>query len=437
MAADHAPDRGGRLGPGVAEPVRGGRREADGVVRDQLVGVEADVDHQPAGLHHAELLAGVAHEGALARRAAARGVGDVQELDAGEGAGRQATPVHAGLELERLVLAGALEGEEPLGLAPAGDHHRAVAVVGRKAPVGAGALRRCPGEQPVERGVQQVDDVEQLAHRRLRLAGLDLRQRAGADPEAPRHLAQRHALAPPLGDLPRGDVLIDGDKIATVAPEVDADAEVIDATGKIVIPGFVDTHRHTWEAAIRGGAPNATLDDYFVDVLDTFAPLYRPEDVYASNLAGSLECINAGITTLVDWSHINNTPEHPDAAVSALKETGIRAQYAYGSANTSLADYWYESKLVIPADDVRRVRGAYFSSDDSLLTMALATRGTGFCVDDVVRAEWGMARELGLPITVHVGMGRVAGRFGMISKLAELGLLGPDTTYIHCCYFSE
>jgi 5-methylthioadenosine/S-adenosylhomocysteine deaminase len=242
---------------------------------------------------------------------------------------------------------------------------------------------------------------------------------------------------PQLGDLPTGDVLIDGDKIETVAPSVDADAEVIDATGKIVIPGFVDTHRHTWEAAIRGCAPDATLDDYFVEVLDTFAPVYRPDDVYASNLAGSLECINAGITTLVDWSHINNTPEHPDAAISALQETGIRAQYAYGSANTSLADYWFESKLAIPADDVRRVRGAYFSTDDQLLTMALATRGTGFCIDDVVRAEWGMARELGIPITVHVAMGRVAGRFAMVKKLGELGLLGPDTTYIHCCYFSD
>jgi 5-methylthioadenosine/S-adenosylhomocysteine deaminase len=242
---------------------------------------------------------------------------------------------------------------------------------------------------------------------------------------------------PALGDLPKGDVLIDGDAIATVAPQVDADAEVLDASGKIVIPGFVDTHRHTWEAAIRGCAPNATLDDYFVEVLDTFAPVYRPEDVYASNLAGALECLNAGITTLVDWSHINNTPEHPDAAIRGLQEAGIRAQYAYGSANTSLADYWYESKIAIPADDVRRVRETYFSSDGGLLTMALATRGPGFCIDDVVRAEWGLARELGIPITIHVAMGRVAGRFGMINMLNGLGLLGPDTTYIHCCYFSD
>lgn len=242
---------------------------------------------------------------------------------------------------------------------------------------------------------------------------------------------------PTIGDLARGDVLIEDDSIALVEPDINADADVIDATGCLVIPGFVDTHRHTWEASIRGCAPNATLDDYFVEVLDTFAPLYRPEDVYAANLAGAMECLNAGITTLVDWSHINNTSEHPDAAIRALRETGIRAQYAYGSANTSLADYWFESKIAIPSEDVRRVRETYFSSDDGLLTMALATRGPGFCLEEVVRAEWALARELALPITVHVAMGRLAGRFAMIEQLHRLGLLGPDTTYVHCCYFSE
>ena len=242
---------------------------------------------------------------------------------------------------------------------------------------------------------------------------------------------------PQVGDLPTGDVLIDGDTIAGVEPSIDADAEVVDCTGRVVIPGFVDTHRHTWEAAIRNCAPNATLDDYFVEVLDTFAPLYRPEDVHASNVAGSLECLNAGITTLVDWSHINNTPDHPDAAVQGLQETGIRALYAYGSANTSIEKYWYFSPEAIPGDDVRRIRDTYFSSDSGLLTMGLATRGPGFTQDQVVQSEWGLARELGIPITVHVNMGRLAGRYAMVEQLDRLGLLGPDTTFIHCCYFSE
>ncbi|WDV55925.1 amidohydrolase family protein [Streptomyces coeruleorubidus] len=245
------------------------------------------------------------------------------------------------------------------------------------------------------------------------------------------------SMDPAVGDLPQGDVLVEDGRIVDVRPEISADAEVLDMTGRIVIPGFVDTHRHTWEAPIRGVAPDATLDDYFVDILDTFAPLYTPEDVYAANLAGALECLNAGITTLVDWSHINNTPDHPDAAIQGLAESGIRAQYAYGSANTSLADYWFESKIAIPADDVRRIRARHFASDDGLLTMALATRGPGFCVSDVVASEWALARELGIPITVHVAMGRLAGRFGMVKQLHGTGLLGPDTTYVHCCYLSE
>ena len=242
---------------------------------------------------------------------------------------------------------------------------------------------------------------------------------------------------PNLGDIPDGDVLIEGDTIAEVGTDLSADAEVIDATGNIVIPGFVDSHRHTWETAIRNCAPNATLDDYFVEVLDSFAPLYRPEDVYASNLAGALECINAGITTLLDWSHINNTPDHPDAAVRGLQESGIRAVYAYGSANTSLAGYWFNSSISIPSDDVGRVRSTYFSSDEGLLTMALATRGPGFCQEDVVREEWGMARDLGLPITIHIAMGKLAGKWSMLKQLDDLGLLGADTTYIHSCYLTD
>ncbi|HEX6232730.1 MAG TPA: amidohydrolase family protein [Jiangellaceae bacterium] len=245
------------------------------------------------------------------------------------------------------------------------------------------------------------------------------------------------SMNPDIGDLATGDVLIENGKIAAVQPSIEADAEVIDAAGRIVIPGFIDSHRHTWETAIRNSAPNSTLDDYFVEILDSFAPHYRAEDVYNSNLAGSLECLNAGITTLVDWSHINNTPDHPDAAIAALKETGIRAQYAYGSANTSLVKYWFNSSEVIPADDVKRIRDTYFSSDDGLLTMALATRGPGWCQDHVVTAEWKIARDLGLPITVHVGNGRLGGRHAMAEQLDRLGLLGPDTTYVHACYFSD
>lgn len=113
-------------------------------------------------------------------------------------------------------------------------------------------------------------------------------------------------------------------------------------------------------------------------VLDGFAVAYRPDDVYVANYMGALECINAGITTLLDWSHIQNTPDHSDPAIRGLQESGIRSVFAYGFPNTSLADWWFNSSLKTP-DDVRRVRETYFSCDDGLVNMALAMRGPGFC----------------------------------------------------------
>ena len=245
------------------------------------------------------------------------------------------------------------------------------------------------------------------------------------------------SMDPAVGDVYGGDVLLEDDRIAAVGTSLETqDADVIDATDCIVIPGFIDSHRHTWETVIRGIAPDVALGGYFDIILDQLAPAYRPEDVYAGNYLGSLEAIDAGVTTLLDWSHINNTPEHSDEAIRALRDAGLRAVYCYGNPNTSLADWWYTSTLTLP-DDLRRVRNEYFSSEDGLLTFAVATRGPGFCTPEVVRHDWELAREVGAPISVHVGMGPYAGRFAMVKQLSDLGLLGADTTYIHCNYLSD
>ncbi len=245
------------------------------------------------------------------------------------------------------------------------------------------------------------------------------------------------SMDPRIGDIYGGDVLIEGDRIAEVAPSIEVgDAQVVDAVGCIVIPGFIDSHRHTWETVIRGIAPDVSLGGYFDIVLDQLAPAYRPEDVYAGNYLGSLEAIDAGVTTLLDWSHISNTPEHADEAIRGLADAKLRAVYCYGNPNTSLADWWYTSTLEAP-EDIRRVRDRYFSSDEGLMTLAMGTRGPGFCTPEVVKHDWELARDVGAPISVHVGMGPYAGRFSMVKQLDELGLLGPDTTYIHCNYLSD
>jgi cytosine/adenosine deaminase-related metal-dependent hydrolase len=246
-----------------------------------------------------------------------------------------------------------------------------------------------------------------------------------------------------LGELPDADILVEDGRIAAVGPNLSADdARVIDAAGDIVIPGFIDTHRHTWETSIRTSAPDYPLIAYFGNILDKFAPHYRPDDVYAATLWGALEDINAGITGLVDWAHIINTPDHADAGIKGLQESGIRSVYAYGFGNTSLVDWWFGtdytgSVLKIDGPDARRLRQQYFNSDEGLVTMGLATRGTGFCKPDVVRYEWELAKELGLNITVHVGMDRFGYTKGQITALRDLDLLYPNTTYVHASHFTD
>ena len=248
---------------------------------------------------------------------------------------------------------------------------------------------------------------------------------------------------PAIGELPEADVLVEGDRIADVGPNLSADgAEVIDATGDIVIPGFVDTHRHTWETSIRTSAPDYTLGAYFSAILDKFAPNYRPDDVLAGNRWGAIECANAGITTLVDWSHIMNTPEHADAAVEGLRDAGIRSVFAFGFPNTSIQAWGFGPDYAgsverINGDEARRVRTQYLSDDQGLITMALATRGTNFCKEDVVRYEWELAKELGVNITVHVAMDRFGYTKMQLRGLKDLGLLYPNTTYIHSSHLQD
>jgi 5-methylthioadenosine/S-adenosylhomocysteine deaminase len=231
-----------------------------------------------------------------------------------------------------------------------------------------------------------------------------------------------------LGDLPRGDVLIVGSKIAAVAPSLDVeDAEIIDGADRIVIPGFVDTHRHLWQTQLRGVAADWTLMQYLTAILGQAAPAFTPEDTYAGNLLGVLEGLDTGITTMVDWSHALNTPDHADAAFDALAESGARAVLAHG--NTSAI--WGAPDSRADWSDLARLRNGRGSSNDQLVTLAAALRGPDFAHMDVTVADWNAARDLGLRITVHAGAGAFTQR--PVAGLNEHGLLGPDTTYAHCC----
>jgi 5-methylthioadenosine/S-adenosylhomocysteine deaminase len=231
-----------------------------------------------------------------------------------------------------------------------------------------------------------------------------------------------------VGEFTTGDVLIEGDKIVAVGPGlVNGDSEVIDASGMIVMPGFVDSHRHIWEGLLRNIGTDVPLEgrtSYISFILHKLAPAYRPEDAYVGNLVSAVGAINAGITTLLDWSHIQASPAHTDAVIQALKDSGLRAIFAYGFP------WWGKWEERQPSWFVRAAT-EYFSSKDQMLTLALAAPGPEFTDFEVARDHWKLARETGARITTHVGVGTY-GQERKVQEMGEAGLLGPDTTYIHC-----
>ncbi|MET7399364.1 amidohydrolase family protein [Dactylosporangium sp. NPDC005572] len=233
-----------------------------------------------------------------------------------------------------------------------------------------------------------------------------------------------------IGDLPSGDVLVEGDRIAAVAPRIDAaDAEVVDATGMIVMPGLVDTHRHVWQSALRQIAADWTLEEYFARVIGAFSPVFTPEDVHVGTHFGAVEALDSGITTIFDWSHIMNTPEHADAAVTALQQAGIRAVFGHGMPTNDPA--WYFNSDRRHPDDARRLASRYFSSPDQLLTLALSVRGPELATIGATADDLALARELGVRASMHVGLG-LMGQQRAVTQMHDRALLADDLIFLHC-----
>ncbi|MGH6997457.1 MAG: amidohydrolase family protein, partial [Phenylobacterium sp.] len=234
------------------------------------------------------------------------------------------------------------------------------------------------------------------------------------------------------GILPTGDILVAGESIAEIAPRIDApEAERVDATGRIVIPGLVNAHMHTWQTGLRGLAADWTLLEYFRWVHAGLATCFRPEDVAIATVVGALAQIDAGTTTLVDWCHNNPTPDHTDAAVEALAESGIRGAFFHGSPKPDAQPGQpHFSEVPHPATEVERLRRGRFSSDDGLLTLGLAILGPHYSTLPVALADFRLARDLGLVASMHQGGGPARSPGGW-EALIEAGLVGPRVNIVH------
>jgi 5-methylthioadenosine/S-adenosylhomocysteine deaminase len=253
------------------------------------------------------------------------------------------------------------------------------------------------------------------------------------------------SMDPKVGDFAEADVLVEGKKILAVGPNLHVGgATEIDARGRIVMPGFIDTHHHQFETVLRSfladgvlindgsGSPSGSIT-YFEFILQTFAPVYRPQDVYINELFGGLSQLDDGVTTVHDVSQIQHSPAHSDAAIQALFDTGRRAVFGY-----------FESAGGVPGNqypqDAIRIHKQFFSSTDQLVTMIMG--GEVYLGTDVYTQSWKIGRDLGIPIAAHIlspfgirptfdllaqGKGGTNGTLGM----------GPDNLFIHVTGMSD
>src|SRR5882672_8858637 len=186
------------------------------------------------------------------------------------------------------------------------------------------------------------------------------------------------SMDPEVGDFPQADVLVEGKKILAVGPNLKAGgAADIDARGRIVMPGFIDTHHHQFETALRSfladgvlindgsGSPSGSLT-YYEYILLKFAPVYRPQDVYINELFGGLSQLDDGVTTVHDVSQIHHSPQHSDAAIKALFDTGRRAAFGYFESAGGVAGNQYPFP-----QDAFRIKQQRFSSSDQLVSMIM------------------------------------------------------------------
>jgi len=229
-----------------------------------------------------------------------------------------------------------------------------------------------------------------------------------------------------LGVMPRADILVRNGVIERIGRGLQAQgAEVIDASDRIVMPGFVNSHCHLWSAIGRSFTARNGGFSYY-PAKNATSELYSAEDFYNSVLLGCAELAHGGTTTVHNWSHNTRTPAHADAELRAHQHGLLRARYSYGHVDKMPAD------TVNHYEDLARVRQQWFGARsplDGLVHLALNLRGPQQSTDAVFHDEMKFAKQVGLPVAIHAP--QEAPNNVDALDYERRGYLGPDFMIAH------
>ena len=236
------------------------------------------------------------------------------------------------------------------------------------------------------------------------------------------------SIDPAIGTLNDADVLVREGRIAEVGRGLGGgasarDAEVVDASRMIVMPGLVETHWHMWSSLGRNFVTEGF--EYFPAKWATSA-LYEPEDFYRSVALGLAEALNAGITTVHNWSHNTRTPEHADAELAAHRDIPARARYAYGHVD------FLDVNTPLDFTDIDRVRREWFDGEGAFagrVHLGVNLRGPDLGSMAVFDAEMAEATARRLPVAIHTVQG--ASTAVDATELERKGYLGPEFLIAH------
>ncbi|MHC3471011.1 amidohydrolase family protein [Streptomyces sp. 7R007] len=233
--------------------------------------------------------------------------------------------------------------------------------------------------------------------------------------------AQVVTMAPNRPDSEHIDILVDGDRIAALDENIEAPgADVVDFSGRIVIPGLINAHLHTWQTALRSVGADWTLMQYLTHLHGEYVGHYTPADMYISNLAGALNQINCGTTTLGDWCHNALTPEHADAAVEGLIRAGIRAVFLHGTP-------YRAPDIPHPLAEIDRLLDGPVR-DHALLTLGMALQGPQYSSAETAVVDFRAGADRGLVLSMHQSGGEPSPGW---EALRAAGLFSPLTNIVH------